>query len=121
MKVGYKTILRGELSQLFPSSQIGDIIAKEADLEYMLSSGTLTPCCEKMRDSIKDANIIFDWAVCCNFNARWSEGEGENVSIDYCPFCGEQITLEEVKRVKRVNRPKTIPAKTVDNWIEEEV
>lgn len=121
MKVGYKTILRGEESQLFPFSKIGDIMAQEAELEDMLSSGTLTPCCESMKDAINDGNIIFDWKVCCNFNARWSEGEGENLSIDFCPFCGEPITLEEIKRVKRVNRPKIIPAKTVDDYVEEEI
>ncbi len=121
MKVGYKTIIRGEESKLSPHLQTVDFENKEAYLNDMLFHETLVPCCERMKAAIEDDNIVFDQGVCCNFNARWSEGEGDNLDINFCPFCGEKIILEEIKRVRMVNNPITIPAKRVDNFVEEEV
>ena len=121
MKVEYKAIIRGEESQLFSLIKVGDIVSKEADLETMLLRGGLISCCEGMSAAINSSNIIFDWKVCCNFHANWSEGAGEDIGIDFCPFCGEPITLEEIKRVRRVKQLKIIPEKTIDEWVEEDI
>lgn len=100
----------------------GEHIEKVAYLDNMLRKEELTPCCERMKDAILDENIFFDGEedngkVCCNFHDAWSDGD--IWSIDFCPFCGEAIVLEEGERIKMVNHPKRVPGYMVDNWVEE--
>ena len=118
MKVEYKAVIRAEIKEHDSHhAQTGEVTKKEAYLKDMLFNETLVPCCRGMGAAIEDDNIVFDHGVCCNFNARWSEGEGDNLDINFCPFCGEKIILEEIKRVRMVNNPITIPAKRVDNFV----
>jgi len=108
LKVGYKAVV----------FENGDI-DKEASLDFMVARGAVTPCCDQMSQGMKYRNIVFeDDGVCCHFNLDWSDGEGEYKVINFCPFCGEPITLEEIKRVKKVNHPIT---KTIDHYVEEEI
>ena len=108
MKVGYKAVVY----------ENGDI-EKEADLDYMVAQRTVTPCCETMRKGMIKRNIVFeDDGVSCHLSLEWSDGYGEYQVINFCPFCGEPITLEEIKRVKKVNHPIT---KTIDHYVEEEI
>ena len=107
MKVGYKVIVY----------ETG-VIETEADLDFMLARGDVTPCCEQMRKGIVGRNIVFEDGVSCHFNLEWSEGCGEHIVINFCPFCGKPITWEETERVKMVNRPIT---RTIDNYVEEKI
>jgi hypothetical protein len=51
-------------------------------------------CCEKLKEIIKDGLLVVykqQIQLCIN------PEDGENIIIEYCPFCGKKLELETIK------------------------
>lgn len=93
MKVYYKAIIGPKVSEPSRWEQIGDI----------------KPCCEMMKEALEKEAIVFkdfpDYGeghgLCFSLCHPWPEGASfDHFLIHFCPFCGQNIEIEEKLRVK---------------------
>lgn len=120
MEVTYKAIM---------SNQVHNVVGSMQPFPMLEDQAT---CCEDMKAAINErpsqigfdvskshTGDRFDWGLTAFFRG-WGE-EGDEVHIDFCPFCGQAITIKEVKRVRTIKREVVVPASTKTEYDEEEV
>jgi hypothetical protein len=130
MEITYKVVLYGDTIK---GSGSGD---KSSDILKVVVTPRLEElkaCCETMQRELVnnpshfefdvpdyfDKTTKFKWAFCINF--RGYGEEGDQVKINFCPFCGQPITYKEVSRVTLVGKEHHIPEQTIINYHEEPV
>ncbi len=82
-------------------------------------------CCWKLQEAVENwdtdlhVDVLLDWdkanldALTSNLVVtigEWNSSSAKTFAFKFCPFCGEEITFEEVDRI--VKRPKAEPLET---------
>lgn len=117
MLVKYKTILYGDKPAYKDFIRKKDIFKPNEVAEYKAISHDF--CCEEMEHCIRGGSPLSfsDYNIpelYYNVYIPDKYGDGDNLEVKYCPFCGEKIKYEEVER----SRYKKI--KSFD-YVEEEI
>jgi hypothetical protein len=124
MKVTYKTRLKGE--RIITGSVIAEMPDEIADCIPVPSLINQKACCDRMLHAISETPTQIDldwvargkWALCIHFQGY---EDADCVPFDFCPFCGERVTMEEIQRTRFIKRVVTIPAKETVEYIEQPI